>query len=63
MEIIKALGFVDRRGYRQGTRADRGMGGPDGVVASKMMRVDDFLQRHMGICYVLIAVGVLGLLV
>jgi hypothetical protein len=32
------------------------------VVASKMMRLDDWMQRHMYLCYCLLAVGALGML-
>lgn len=62
MEIAKALGFVERRTGSRGTRFDRGMGGHRRVVASKMMRLDDMLHRHMRLCYALLAVGLLGML-
>lgn len=62
VEVIKALGFVDRRGPYRGTRALRGTGGLCKVVAPKMMRFDDWMHRHMKSCYVMLAIGVIGFL-
>jgi hypothetical protein len=59
VEKHKTLGFVDRRRSIRRSVDLRGVERFQRVVPSKVMLLDDWLQAHMPVCYVLISIGIL----
>ena len=62
MAVAKKAWFVDRRRGERRSRLYRCLGGCPKVDVPAVMRVDDWMQRHMVACYIMLAIGLPGLL-
>jgi hypothetical protein len=60
MAVAKKAWFVDRRRGERRSRLYRCVGGDHKVDVPAVMKVDDWMQRHMVACYVMLAIGVPG---